>query len=299
MPHFFIEEGIEGFAGETVNLPLPEEVVRHLLTLRLKAHEHIVCVDAPGHGWELELTKAPGKVSRKATGRVVERAPVREAPGRAPARAATQLEGVLVAERVQGWRPNVILIQGISATDRMDKTIRQTTELGISRVIPLESERSTVSLNAVTRAAKHERWQRIARSAAEQSAQLLLPVIERPRKLFELEEAIAGYDELLFFWEEPGGVSVSEALRSVGAPKAAAEVGAEGDTETPNCRIAVIVGPEGGFSAQEATWVKQAGGKTITLGETILRTETAAVVACALVLYHLGALGQAGCKGAL
>ncbi|MDR0347202.1 MAG: RsmE family RNA methyltransferase, partial [Coriobacteriales bacterium] len=58
-----------------------------------------------------------------------------------------------------------------------------------------------------------------------------------------------------------------------------------------SARVAAVIGPEGGFSEAEAACIRAAGGHTITMGSTILRTETAAVVACALILYHLGGLG--------
>jgi 16S rRNA (uracil1498-N3)-methyltransferase len=298
IPYFFIEERIDGRAGETVALTLPKQVSDHMHTLRLKAREHLVLVDAPGHGWELELAAPP----RQKTG---------------------LLEGVLVDERTSAGRGTLTLVQGISASDRMDQTIRQVTELGVGRVIPLESERSTVRLNAETRVAKRERWQRIARGAAEQSCQLVAPLIESPRSLagalealaggerlagddapagserlagrealvgserlggrdaFAGREALEGRSALLFFWEEPGGRPVHEVLRELNAQQ-----------------VAVIIGPEGGFSADEAALIKAAGAQTITLGTTILRTETAAVVACALALYHRGAFraeeGMAG-----
>ncbi|MDR2587780.1 MAG: 16S rRNA (uracil(1498)-N(3))-methyltransferase [Coriobacteriales bacterium] len=294
LPHFFIEQTIAGQPGDTVVLALSADVCDHMRSLRLRTGERVVLADAPRHGWELELTAMPDKKERS-------------------------VEGVLVRELLGAPRPAVTLVQGISAADRMDQTIRQVTELGVSRVIPLESERSTVRLTAASRGAKHERWQRVARGAAEQSGQLELPLIEPPVELATALEMLSGYDTLLFFWEEPGGRSLAQALSGALADCAgarhsglvpesiktrhfalAAESSGEGQPSSPSSRlrVAVFVGPEGGFSADEAALIEAAGAQTVTLGDTILRTETAAVVACALTLYELGALGAAVANGA-
>jgi 16S rRNA (uracil1498-N3)-methyltransferase len=148
-----------------------------------------------------------------------------------------------------------------------------------------------------TAKAKQERWQRIAQSAAEQSCQLQLPHIAEPLDLTAAIAQAKGAGPLLFFWEEPGGRSLAEALEAAleatrpGAhPEAPGEAHPKPHPLSPP-QATLFVGPEGGFSAEEAALLKNAGAHTITLGETILRTETAAVVACALVLYHLGGLG--------
>ncbi|MDR1184378.1 MAG: 16S rRNA (uracil(1498)-N(3))-methyltransferase [Coriobacteriales bacterium] len=257
LPHFFVEEISGGMVGASVSLHLDAETILHMRTLRLRVGEHVVVADEPGHGWELELTSTLQRHS-------------------------TVVEGILISECTENREIDLTLVQGISATDRMDQTIRQVTELGVTRIIPLESERSNVRLEGETRKAKKERWQRIARSAAEQSGQLLFPQIEEPLGLVAAIALVRDLDGLLFFWEEPGGCSLTEALEKCDLfPKS---------THFPS-RIALFVGPEGGFSPAEASLLENAGAYTVTLGTTILRTETAAVVTCALALYHLGALG--------
>jgi 16S rRNA (uracil1498-N3)-methyltransferase len=276
LPHFFIDAPLEGAAGTLVQLSLDAETTLHMRTLRLRAQEHIIMVDKPGHGWELQLTSVPSRRS-------------------------TVAEGVLIAERTAARPIELTLVQGISAADRMDQTIRQTTELGVARIIPLSSERSTVRLEEEAREGKRQRWQRIARSAAEQSGQLMEPTIERAVGLTQALELVKDSDALLFFWEESGGRSLAAALDEHLAGKRAASgrrTGGEGDAAFCS-RVALFVGPEGGFSVDEARELEAAGARTVTLGETILRTETAAVVACALTLYQLGALGaQLGALGA-
>jgi 16S rRNA (uracil1498-N3)-methyltransferase len=257
LPHFFVEGMSEGMAGTSVSLRLDAEAILHMRTLRLRAGEHVVVVDEPGHGWELELTSTPQ-------------------------RHLAVVEGVLISERTESRRVDLTLVQGISATERMDQTIRQVTELGVARIIPLKSERSNVRLEDRARKTKGERWRRIARSAAEQSGQLLLPWIEEPLDLVAALDLVGDLDGLIFFWEEPGGCSLTDALENCALPQ----------DDPHHCpRVALFVGPEGGFSAVEAALLESAGAHTVTLGKTILRTETAAVVTCALALFHLGALG--------
>jgi 16S rRNA (uracil1498-N3)-methyltransferase len=257
LPHFFVERIPEGMAGTSASLHFDAEAILHMRTLRLRAGEHVVVVDEPGHGWELELTSTPQRRS-------------------------TVVEGVLISERTESREVDLTLVQGISATERMDQTIRQVTELGVARIIPLKSERSNVRLEGEGRKAKRERWQRIARSAAEQSGQLLLPWIEEPLDLVAALALVRDLDGLLFFWEEPGGCSLTDALEKCTLPQ----------KDPHRCpRVALFVGPEGGFSAAEASLLENAGAHTVSLGKTILRTETAAVVTCALALFHLGALG--------
>jgi 16S rRNA (uracil1498-N3)-methyltransferase len=248
IPHFFLDSGTLSLRDEIVSATVSKETIEHMHTLRLKPGEHIVLADSPGHGWEVALTATPNKK----TGLI---------------------EGRIVSEKTSGIFPSLTLVQGISTADRMDQTIRQTTELGICRILPLESERSTVHLTNDSRLKKQERWTRIAKSAAEQSGQLKVPQIETPQGLLE---ALVSLEEhsLLFFWEEEAGLSLPVALPPLS-----------------NGPIALFIGPEGGFSQQEAELIKSRGAQTVTLGTTILRTETAAVVACALVLYQLGALG--------
>jgi 16S rRNA (uracil1498-N3)-methyltransferase len=257
LPHFFIDEILEGVAGTSVSLRLNAEAISHMRTLRLRAGEHMVVVDRPGHGWELELCSVPQRHS-------------------------TVAEGVLLVERSEKRTVDLTLAQGVSASERMDQTVRQVTELGVARVIPLRSERSQSRLEGKARQTKLERWWRIAQSAAEQSGQLLLPRIEEPLDLAATLALVKDSDVLLFFWEEPGGCSLTDALESYAFLR----------RDACRCpRVTLFVGPEGGFSPREAALIKEAGARTITLGKTILRTETAAVVACALALFHLGALG--------
>ena len=169
----------------------------------------------------------------------------------------------------------VRLVQGISKGERMDQTIRQVTELGIAAIIPLESARSTVRLKEADRLKKQERWQRIACAAADQSACTFVPEVYKPCNLAEALSLVSG-DLLLVAWEEFSGQGIREAIA---------------DTDSSS-GVSLFIGPEGGFEKAEVDEMIAAGAIPLTLGHTVLRTETAAVIASALVLHELGELGN-------
>jgi len=260
-PHFFIDKTIPGNLGDHISIEMSKNIMVHLDTLRMSIGESLVLIDRPGHAYKLKLTMTPNK--RKAV-----------------------IEGLLMEELISERTTNLTLVQGISAADRMDQTIRQVTELGVSRIIPFENERSTIQLNNETREKKQSRWQRLAVSAAEQSAQLMYPTVEYPKRLAEVVDELSSYDLALFFWEESVR-SLSWVLRE--------HQGLFDNnlrhSGLKEARIAILIGSEGGFSQTEARCLIDNGAKEVSLGRTILRTETAAVVACALILYQLGALG--------
>ena len=265
-PHFFIDQVIPGKTGEYVKLILDEDVLGHMRTLRLKAGETIALIDTPGHAWQMLLSTAPKKRSKS-------------------------IEGSLTDEYMRERTVDLTLIQGISAPDRMDQTIRQVTELGISRIIPLKSEFSNARLDASAHERKRLRWQKIARSAVEQSNQLYCPTIECPVNLTEALNMLEGYDLLLFFWEKAQNCPLSQAMSECKRITPQSVPAKEQQNCAPVIKTAVFVGPEGGFSDKEAASIMAFGARAVSLGPTILRTETAAVVACALVLDRLGALG--------
>jgi len=174
--------------------------------------------------------------------------------------------------------PSVTLVQGIPKGDKMDTIVRQVTELGVSRVVPFAAERSVVRLDAARAAARTERWRRIAAEAAKQSQRSSVPVVDPPVTLAKVLSFLEGLG-IVLCWEE-----------ATEAPGMAAAVAA-----LPGCDgVAVVVGPEGGLTPEEAAAFLAVGAVKASLGDTVLRTETAGVVAPALVLYELGALGSRG-----
>ncbi len=176
--------------------------------------------------------------------------------------------------------PAVTLVQGVAKGDKVDLVIEKATELGVAAVAPVLTERSVVRLTSEKAAARGERWRRVAMAAAKQSQRVTVPEVSDPAPIAGAADAlVAGHDVVLVAWEGAvhTGPGIGEALDEAGA--------------TASSRVAVVVGPEGGLTAEEVYSLERAGARAVTLGATVLRAETAGIAAAALVLYELGALG--------
>ena len=175
-----------------------------------------------------------------------------------------------------------MLVQGLAKGDKMETVIRHATELGVSAFVPMSCERSIVRLDAKKAAARTQRWRAIAKSAAMQSGQRACPEVGEPMALADVCASLAHATAVLVCWEE--------ALLDARIEKAL-ERGLRLDRALPeNARIAVVVGPEGGLSRSEADALLACNPRAslVSLGSSILRTETAGIVAPALVLHELG-----------
>ena len=173
--------------------------------------------------------------------------------------------------------PLVVLAQAVPKGDRMETVIRQATEAGVSQFIPFTSERCVVRVDSAKAHAKAERWRRIAEEAAKQSQRTDVPQVADPVPLAELPALLEGA-VVLVCWEE------ADAAPGIGQILDGLDV-------TPDSVVAVVIGPEGGLSADEVALLEAHGASVVTLGATLLRTDTAGLIASALVLYERGSLG--------
>ena len=156
------------------------------------------------------------------------------------------------------------LYQSLLKRDNFEWVLQKGVEIGVTHFVPLITERT------VTRPPKKpDRWQRILTEAAEQSRRGRIPAVTAPVKWAEALTALPAGQTALIPWEEAAGTGVREAL---------------GNGATA---VALFIGPEGGFTAAEIAQAQQHGVIPITLGQRILRAETAAIVAAALVLHEL------------
>lgn len=173
-----------------------------------------------------------------------------------------------VIETHAGARPAVhlTLVQGVPKGAKMDAIVRMGTELGIARFVPVLTQRA-VARPAPARGA---RWRRIAAAAATQSGRSTVPVVDDPCSFSEVWPLL-GDALVLIPWE-------GEKSRPIGAILAQ-DRGARA--------VAVCIGPEGGWTPEEVQQAVAHGAHPVTLGELILRTETAGLVAAAMVLYEL------------
>jgi 16S rRNA (uracil1498-N3)-methyltransferase len=170
---------------------------------------------------------------------------------------------------------SISLVQAVAKGDRMEAIVRATTELGVTRILPALTERTVVRLDPPRWRERARRWQRVAREATKQCGRAVVPTVEMPRPLTEWIANEEAADLRLCFWEAEG-TPLARVLEAC----------------EPRPRSArVIVGPEGGLSADEVASAAAAGYVTVTLGPRILRTETAGPTIVALLQYGLGDLG--------
>ncbi|MBB6217934.1 16S rRNA (uracil1498-N3)-methyltransferase [Anaerosolibacter carboniphilus] len=170
----------------------------------------------------------------------------------------------------------ITLFQGIPKATKMDVIIQKCTELGISRIVPVITERTIVQLkDQKSEEKKVERWQKIADEAAKQCKRGIIPRIELPMVFSEAIKDIQDFDLTLIPYEREVSLGLKGVLRQqVGATK-----------------IGIYIGPEGGFGEKEIEGAKKAGIVPVTLGPRILRTETAGFTALSILMYELGDLG--------
>lgn len=174
-------------------------------------------------------------------------------------------------------RPALSLYQGLLKASHWELVLEKGTELGVSRFVPVLTPRTVVVLREAERVkAKQERWGKILLAASKQCQRADLPSLESPVEFRDAIRAAQGRGATLLAWEglagQPGGPALRRALASAG----------EG--------VNLFVGPEGGFTEDEVELAKSLGALVFGLGPRILRAETAAFAACALVQYELGAL---------
>jgi len=184
-----------------------------------------------------------------------------------------------VLERVETpGEPRVTLAQGVAKGPKMDRIVEQAVEVGVASILPVLTERSIVRLDADKRSERGRRWRRVAEAAAKQARRGFVPAVGDPASLAELLPEIASHDVVLVVWEDaPPDAGIARTLAQAGAG--------------PEMSVALVIGPEGGLSADEVETLRSAGARVCGLGPSILRTETAGLVALVLTLSALGGLG--------
>jgi 16S rRNA (uracil1498-N3)-methyltransferase len=197
----------------------------------------------------------------------------------------TEVTQLRVLGRIEEQRPStgeprtrLTLYQSLLPRDKFEWVLQKGTEVGVSVFVPVITQRSLVR-DAGTIANKRARWERIVLEAAEQSGRGRLPELRLPVPFAEALSQASSSHCTLIPWEKAAKGSIGAALGRL-----------PGDLNQP--AVALFVGPEGGFSDEEIEQASAAAAIPVTLGRRILRTETAAVVAAALVLYELGDLGE-------
>ena len=167
------------------------------------------------------------------------------------------------------------VLQALPERERFELILQKLTELGVNRIVPVESSRSTTLAERDRQQTKSHRWPAVILRAAKQCRRADLPQLDPVRTW---SEALAGCDgELrLLLWEKGGETTpLAQAVTSSGLRQ-----------------VTLAVGPEGGWSEAEVAEARANGFVPVTLGSRILRTETAAIVGAALLQHLLGDLGR-------
>ena len=171
-----------------------------------------------------------------------------------------------VLERIEQAEPllRVALLASLIRFERFELLIEKATELSVETILPVAAERSEKGLEAAA-AKRITRWSRIAREASEQSRRVRLPVIEPVAKLDDALRYASRYRYALEEAAAPPILSVLPKNRSAGDS------------------VALLVGPEGGWTERERSAITAAGWQPVSLGPSILKTETAALAALAIL----------------
>ncbi|WP_217586750.1 16S rRNA (uracil(1498)-N(3))-methyltransferase [Lentibacillus saliphilus] len=171
---------------------------------------------------------------------------------------------------------DVTIVQGLPKGDKMEQVLQKGTELGATGFIPFKADRSVVKWDDKKAHRKLLRYEKIVKEAAEQSHRTRLPHVYEPMDLATLLQSTGDYDVCIYAYEEEAKTS--------GPFTSLAAVFQE---LKPQSRLLVCIGPEGGFSPDEATTLKESGFIPVRTGPRILRTETAALYVLAALSYHL------------
>jgi 16S rRNA (uracil1498-N3)-methyltransferase len=248
---FFVEES--AFKGEFVRFSR-EQAHQISRVLRLDKGGEIIVLDDKGSEYDVTLTQVSAK---EAVGRITAKRP---ASGEPPV--------------------EIVLFQSLLAREKFEWVLQKGTEVGVTIFVPMQAERSLLR-------AKHiepdriQRWRRIITEAAEQAHRGRIPQIESPTTLAEAVTRRHEFSRFLIAALSTQAQSLRDALTACAEPPSPAVTG-----RLPSS-VAILIGPEGGFTEEEIKLAVENGAAPIVLGHRVLRTETAAMVAPALILYEL------------
>lgn len=218
-----------------------DEANHMIKVLRMKAGDSLTLFDGDGNCVDGEIEKIEGK---SVFVKVLERY-------------ASESEPKL----------KITLFQGIPKNPKMDLIIQKATELGVTRIVPVNTKRIVAKID---KDAKIERLQRIAFEAAKQCGRAYVPLVDSPVSFDKAIEMMQELDAAVIPYECEKDGRLADCI-----PKGIKSLG-------------IIIGPEGGFEETEVEKAEKAGVRRVTLGKRILRTETAGLIASALCLYIAG-----------
>ena len=162
----------------------------------------------------------------------------------------------------------VDIFQGLPKADKMEYIIQKCVELGVHKIVPVNMKYCIAKIKDEDK--KNIRWNTISEVASKQCKRNLIPKIEKSINMTNLYNEIKNYDLAIVAYENEDNTTIKNVLQ-----------------ENKNVKsIAVIIGPEGGISSDEIDRLKNLGVKIVSLGNRILRTETASIVALSMIVYE-------------
>jgi len=247
MQRFFVPPS--ALTGQQVHF-LPEQARQMSRVLRLRPGAEVWALDGSGQEWRVRLQSV---TDGAAWGDVLEQRRVEAEP----------------------QRVRLTLYLGLTQREKFEWMLQKCTEAGAAAFVPVLSARSLVQQVSEVEA-KRERWQRILREAAEQSGRGCVPVLQPAQRLTAaLPQCLAQHALTLLAWEDEHEQGLGAVLR------------AQAERHPRPLQLAIWVGPEGGFAADEVQLARQVGVMPVSLGRRILRMETAALAVTLLALHYL------------
>ena len=245
MYHFFVRP--ENIIGEQILIDGTDvNHIRHVL--RMKPGEELLLSDGEGHDYTCTIETLENDAVRC-------RILAREASGTEPS-------------------VKVYLFQGLPKADKLEHIIQKSVELGVYRIIPVETARSIVKYDPKKLKSKLERWQKISESAAKQSRRGIIPEVEQVMTWKAALQYAADLDMILIPYENYKDMAKTrEVIQRI----------------APGMSVGIFIGPEGGFEQSEVDQACAVSSNAfpISLGSRILRTETAPLMLLSVLLFNL------------
>jgi 16S rRNA (uracil1498-N3)-methyltransferase len=231
---------------------IDEEQTRHIeKVLRLKSGDIVKVFDGNGNEYQVRLQEKKQKI--------------------------LQAEILAQETTAEDLAINLTLVQGIARSEKMDFIIQKAVELGVRSIIPLQSEHSVARFDKEKEGKKVKRWQKIAQEACKQCGRNHIPEV-KPILDFPALMAQIGDKPALLCYEQEREAYFRTLLR-------------EQRENFCTRGLFLIIGPEGGFSPAEVETARRQGCFIAGLGPRTLRTETASLLACGIIMYEYGELG--------
>lgn len=225
-----------------------DEAHHAIAVMRLKEGDSVVIFDGTGREFICRVTGVDAK-SGTMTARIVKESDYKERT--APA--------------------EITLAQALPKKGKMDYIVEKATELGVSRIVPLITERTIVRPGEDGAGKKTSRWKKIAVEAAKQCRRLSVPEVEDVKSFKDLAAMSGGYDLCLLACLTDKTVPLKEPLASFRSG-----------------RILVLIGPEGDFTPQEVSLMEKTSNcRLVSLGERVLKSDTAGLFVLSAIIYQL------------